>query len=344
MYSVAAADVLEAKDVLCQLWTANLELRGQVDEKLRWFYCDGPHGAGSALVLNATGGAVGCAGLGVRRFLHHGHPLRVALFADLAVDRRHRSALPAMTLLRSVQDAVEDRFDLGYGFPNAKAAAVYRRAGYRELGQQHRYVRVLRSRSFLRPALGRWLSRPAAAVTDAALAVLARARTLSVRDHTLAWLDELDARFDRLWHASRDAYSFACERTAAFLRWRFARDPHRVVTLVSRRSDALRAYAVVRPGPAETVELVDLFGGGERDLDALLAMLVPAIGQLGFASISVRFLGNPHVIQLLHRHGFMTRGEPRSAVVCGGRSTAALRLREADDWYLTDLDDDDEAL
>ena len=340
MYSVASADVLETRELLCQLWASNLQVRGQVDEKLRWFYCDGPHGPGRAFVLNAHDGAIGCAGLGVRRFLHQGHPLRVALFADLAVDPAHRSALPAVTLLRSIQDTVEHQFDLGYGFPNDKAAAVYRRAGYRELGQRHRYVRVLRSRSYLRGTLGRWLSRPAAAIADAALATLSRARVVLARDFALTWLDELDSGFDRLWQAARDAYPFACERSAAFLRWRFARDPHRVVALVSRRTDHLRAYAVVRPGPHDSVELVDVFGHGERELDALLALLVPAIGRLGFAAIAVRFLGNPRVVQVLHGQGFVQRGEATSVVVCGGRSAAALRLRETDDWYLTGLDDD----
>jgi hypothetical protein len=339
MYSVLPADAVESRELLCRLWSSHLPVRGGADEKLRWFYCDNPHGAGRAFLLKARDTPVGCAGLGVRRLHHHGRPFRAALFADLAVDPSHRSGLPAVTLLRSVHADVKEHFDLGYGFPNHKAIAVYRRAGYRELGKMYRYVRVLRSQKYLADRLGR-LARPVAAVVDRGLAAFADAHAVLARGHRLVWLGEFDQRFDRLWEATRGSYPVACERTAAFLRWRFAHEPHQIVGLEVRRTGVLVGYAVIRAGDDGLAELLDLFAAGGCELGALLALIVPELTSLGYAAAGFRFLGNPRVVRLLQLHGFVRRDPPRSVMVVSGRGALALRVRELESWYLTDLDED----
>lgn len=340
MYSTSATEVQESKDLLLRLWEDNLHVRGDLENKLRWFYCESPHGPGRAFLLHARDAPVGCAGLGVRTLFRQGRPLRAALFADLAIDRSHRSGLPALTLLRSIQAEIARDFDLGYGFPNRRAIAVYRRAGFLELGGVYRHVRVLRSRPYLRAVLGSWLSAPVAAIADTALAAAARTRQVVVRRFALEWSEKFDARFDRLWEAVHANYPLACERTAAFLRWRFAQEPHRIAALVCRDTGELAAYGVFRSAEDGFIELLDLFGAGERELGALIALVIPAIAELGFAAIGFRFFGNPRVIRLLHAHGFARRGEPRSIVVASGRGAALTAMRDISSWYLTDLDED----
>jgi hypothetical protein len=336
MYSISETDIHDSGAVLQRLWADNLHARSSLDAKLRWFYCDGPHGPGRALVLRAHDAAVGCAGIGVRTLVHRGAPLRAALFADLAIDRRHRSGLPALTLLRSIRDEVARDFDLGYGFPNRKAIAVYLRAGFVELGRMYRYVRVLHSGHYLAAAAPQ---RRVAAAVDHALAAIERLHALRARRLELDWPARFDARFDRLWQAVHTGTRIACERSAAFLDWRFAHDQHRIAAVIRRDTGALAAYGVLRPADHGLVELVDLLGAGARDIDAALALIVPAARQLGFAAIGFRFLGDPRVIRVLRAHGFVRRGEPRSIVVASGRGPALAALPAAA-WHLTDLDED----
>lgn len=336
MYSISETDIHDSGAVLQRLWADNLDVRGSLDTKLRWFYCDGPHGRGRALVLRAHDAAVGCAGFGVRTLVQRGAPLRAALFADLAIDRRHRSGLPALTLLRSIRDEVTRDFDLGYGFPNGKAIAVYRRAGFVELGRMFRYVRVLHCGHYL-AAAGPQLR--VAAAADHALAAIERLHALRARRFELDWPVRFDARFDRLWQAVRTADRIACERSAAFLGWRFAHEPHRIAAVLHRDTGALAAYGVLRPADHGLIDLVDLFGASARDIDMALALIVPAARQLGSAAIGFRFLGDPRVIRVLRAHGFVRRGEPRSIVVAPGRDRA-LAAQPAAAWYLTDLDED----
>lgn len=339
MYSIIATDVQRAGPVLARLCTDNLPVLGNADDKLRWFYRDNPHGPGTAFLLTAAEVAVGCAGLGVRRLHHHGRPLRGAVFADLAIEPRHRAGLPALMLVRSVRAEVERCFDLGYGFPNPKAVAVYLRAGYTELGRMYRHVRVLRTRRYLQRSLG-WLAGPAAAIADLGIATLTLARAARARDATLRWVGEVDERFDTLWEAVRDELPLACARDAAFLRWRLAREPHRIACVTSPDARKLRAYAVVKDAEDDCVDVVDFLGRSERDLDALFALLVRETGKLGRTALRCRFLGNERIVRLLARHGFVRRGEPRTIVVAEGRASELAALRDVGSWYLTDLDED----
>ncbi len=251
-YDVRSPEVADAREAMLAIWAANLKVRGAPETRLAWFYCDGPHGAGRAFLLHDGHDRdlpVGAAGLGVRRLWLRDRPLHAGLFADLAVERAHRSGLPALALVRAVRRHVGEAFDLGYGFPNAKAVAVYQRGGYRRLGEMRRYTRVLRTRPYLARHLREsFLVRVAAAVADRALAAADRTRARLVRRFELSWIDAFDPRFDRLWEEGRQLAPIACERTAALLTWRFLRQPghrYRIATLIDRATRRLRAYAVV---------------------------------------------------------------------------------------------------
>jgi len=346
-YHVRTPDLGDPPAELLSLWAANLPVRGAPEAKLRWFYRDGPYGAGRAFLLHAGPGRtapIGSAGLGVRRLWLRDRPLRAALFADLAVDRAHRSGFPALALVRTVKHHVREAFDLGYGFPNAKAAAVYHRGGYRQLGEMRRYVRVLRTGSYLARHLPEsLLARATAAVADRALAAVDRIRARRVRRFELAWSGAFDPRFDSLWEEGRHLAPIACERTAALLTWRFARQPghhYRIATLIDRATRRLRAYAVVRTED-QGAELADLYGAGLAELDALLRLLMPALYDLGHASASFRFLGAPAVPVLLARHGFVRRPEARMvALAVGDLMIGEPAIADPASWFLTDLDED----
>jgi len=92
---------------------------GALADRLRWFYRDGPHGNGKVYMLHARGQPIGCAGIGVRRFVDRGQSVRAALFAD-SPSMPHRTGLPALTLLRAVHRMVTRDFEVGYGYPNLK--------------------------------------------------------------------------------------------------------------------------------------------------------------------------------------------------------------------------------
>lgn len=345
-YRAVLADVLEARAPLIRLWSENLHVRGDLDDKLQWLYRDAPSGPGEAFLLQTEDQVVGCAGLTTRELYHQGKSARAALLADFAIDKRHRSALPALTLQRAVKRHTDEAYDLSYGFPNDNAVAVLRRIGFHELGRMARFVRVLRHGPFLvrryeRPILGR----AAAMVVDPAALAATVVRSVPGRMRArLEWLADFDDRFDHLWELAQPRDLIACRRSSQFLRWRFSRKPHdkhAIAALVDRKRDALAAYAVVRREQGEA-ELVELFGRDLVAIDTLLAQLVPALYRRGHTSVSFRYLGHPRMLEVLARHFFSLR-EARRLVITSFAPSFPFDTKIAADpnrWYLTDLDED----
>src|SRR3546814_17963935 len=97
--------------------------------KYDWFYRQCPYGAPLTLLLRheASGEWVGVASAGPRQMVFGGRRVSAGVLVDLAVLPAHRSLGPALTLQTALMEAGAKRFDLLYGFPNPKAAAVFRR-------------------------------------------------------------------------------------------------------------------------------------------------------------------------------------------------------------------------
>ncbi|MCX5747281.1 MAG: hypothetical protein NT062_32845 [Proteobacteria bacterium] len=346
-YRAVLTEPAEAREALIRLWTENLPVHGDLKAKHRWFYEDNPAGKGEAFLLFADDGpAIGCAGLAPRTLAYDGVVARGALLADFAIDKHHRSGLPAIVLQRAVKRHIEATYALSYGYPNAHAVAIHKRTGYHELGQMGRYVRVLRFGPYIQKRFGWDLrSRLGGAIVDRAVATASRARALpGARTQRLAWVADVDARFDRLWERA-DRSLVACPRTSEFLRWRFLRKPteHNAIAILHERAGgALLAYAVVRGDAGGPAELVDLFGTGPEALDALLGQLAPALYARGHTTVEFRYLGHPWVRDVLAKHWFSLRNVDRSVIISVATSSPIPRevLCNPNAWYMTELDED----
>ena len=346
-YSVRESGAPAVADALVNLWRRNLPAAAaDLDAKLRWFYCDAPSGPARVMLLHHDESPIGCAGIGVRRFWIESHAAMapVGLLADLAVDRTHRTAFPALTLTRATRDAARRVAPLHYGFPNASAVALFERMGYRKLGVMTRWVRILRHAEYIeREVRNRALARTAGALMDGLrlLQVMpARLASLPLRLEKVGTPRRpVDERFDRLWEVGRHRFGIVAWRGADQLRWRFHDAPERqveLIALVERHGAALRAYAAVeRVGSVYHVR--DVFGVGLADTGLLLDHLVPVLRQLGATALSFSFLGSPQVEEMLRAHRFVPRESTR-AVVVDARPGEDIPGVEA--WYLTDGDED----
>lgn len=352
-YGVRPVEDDAGLEALLRLRAENLYTSAAADPRAqhRWYYEQNPAGPGQALLLMKDGEAVGCAGIGTRRFVLTGAKLRGALLCDFAVDREHRTGLPALVLQRAVTRLVQKDHDFAYGFPNAAAVAVFRRVGFQQLGQMRRYVHLLRHGDYLaRIAPRPFLGRAAALLPDLAFALrdaLRDRRPPPALALVTLGRAEVDERFDQLFEEQRHHHPILGQRGAAFLRWRFfdrpGGEPHEIAALIDRdRGDRLCAYAVLQMDRDEgRVHLRDLFGG---ELALLLQRLAPALRRRGFEAMSARFLGAGAVVRTLLACGFRLRDAERAVVIrpsgpTGGSSTEAALLNP-ERWYLTDADED----
>lgn len=339
-YQILETDAARHADDLVALWARNLPVAGDPRARLRWLYEDAPAGRGRTLLLTDGAAAVGCAGIGERRFLaaHGGAPLRAAVMADLAVDREHRTLAPALKLVRAARERALAEHDFAYGFPNQAAVGLFKRAGYKPVGEMARWARLLRHGAWLTRRTGSALvGRVGGAVLDSATLALsvAAARRGGAELRWLHRAAEIDARFDELARTAAARWPLLGERSAAFLRWRFMELPGpRAQIATLSRGEALVAYAVVdHEGTVANVR--DFLAADDAALGRLLERLCVDLYRGGSTSVSLRFLGGLAVTSVLVGHRFVVRQNERT-VVADGRGLPA----SAEGWYITDADED----
>jgi hypothetical protein len=356
-YSVSWVEPPQARDEHLGVWDRNLALPVPARRRFDWLYRDNPAGKGRLALLHAGAGAecpvVGTAGYGLRALQVAGHLVVAAVLADLAVDRAHRTAMPALMLTRDARSQVLARHEVVYAFPNAHAGPLMRKLGYRLLGETRRFVLVIRHGRHvggrMADMLGAtWGARAAPLVSkafDVARSALTSARAAAATlNYQLAFVAEPDERFDRLWDTARREYPVVGVRNAAFVRWRFVARPEgplELATLVSRATGELSGYAVIaREGGIAHVR--DLFARHES-IEPLLRLLCGKLARQGMESVSVRLCGAPWLVAGLTALGFRERDDRRSIIVDAGSSLDAAAsdlVRQAAAWHLTDADED----
>jgi hypothetical protein len=342
-YHIQEADLSASAAAIRELWVANLvghDERSATD-KLRLGYAENPAGAGVALLLYPAEGSqpAGIQGLHPRRFHLGDRCLRAVGLADYAVDAAHRSLGPALMLMRHGTQLAGERFDLTYGLPNQKAAAVLARAGLRRLGLVQRYAKPLRSGLQLAQRLPRALAGVLAPFVDGAMRLQDLWRSFTVRPRLqcaeAAWAD---ADLDALW-ARRPASLLLSERSGEMLRWRYGL-PERGrwrLSLARDNQGTVRGHVVWRLVDG-FAEIGDFFTDDpDRLTTALLLAFASEARRAGAASISAMFFGREAVARGLRLAGLLPRPQQAPLFTLPADEAA---WADPDRWYLTSFDND----
>lgn len=359
-YDIAAESPDSVRAELSKLWTENLQLPTSPEKHFEWLYRAPLVVPPSVIVLRTApadgpGEIVGTNGYSIRQFqIGAGHSGQAAVSGDLAVTLAHRSLLPALRLVRAVRDLVVTEFAVGYGFPNAKAEGVMKRAGFHVLGKTSRFARVLRHRDRIGDVAARLGAPPVlervgrhhrVAGTLGRLLDVARLAghapqfVRARHGHRIQWLTSFDARFDELWERTRGEYNVIGFRTAEFLRWRY---PACEIATLVRRDGTFLAYAIVQhQTDTGAAHLRDVFGH-KAAIGTLFDLLMPALWRRGAKSASIRFAGCLDLEAVVRAHGFEQRPEQRTVAVQVGQSHEADRARLEDlrSWHILDIDED----
>jgi hypothetical protein len=255
----------------------------------------------------------------------------------MAVSPQHRTLFPALLLQKSLRETGLQDHECLYGFPNAKAAPVFQRAGYRKLGMMTRYVRVVRTAPYLRELMPAWAAASLGSVWDS----LVRARfAVGGFAPRLDWRGASEAQpaADLESVAGRPLVRGA--RSADVLRWRFAaRAGHRFdYVRAYARGDRPLGYWIVEGDAQGALHVLDCSprlldgAGASRAWGSLFA----EARRRGFRSVSFSCLAPPELTRSLARAGMAVRGE---RPVFG-----ALRAEHPASgaaWYFTAADEDE---
>ena len=347
MYVIEAASALKDKRQVVPLWDQGLTDAASNDKKYDWYHLQNPFGPGTLLLLTdqaKAGARIGTVGLGVRQWRIHGRLRRVGLFSNLVVAPEYRSLGPALMLLKGIVQAGADEYAFLYGFPNRQAAAVYRRAGYRVLGEMGRYARPLDTRRYLRQHMPDWLGRCVAPALNMALKLRTYVRNAPVlwrrRGLREVWLEGPNRQFDALWRSGQRDGMMCCRRDETFLRWRFFHPlldkNYTIYAVYNADQSALLGYVVFEP-TATGVFVADFFAGNHLNLTAVLYHFASAMARRGVGSIALEFFGDAQIRRVLAALGFVLR-ESRPLYYCAGDGLQP-QITNAN-WYITAADED----
>lgn len=337
-YLARAGDARADRDAVLGVWRGNLGREDRLEAKYDWFYLACPWGPPLVQVLRhePTAASVGVAAAGPRRFVFGGRELRAGVLVDMAVTTQHRSLGPALTLQKAMMAAGEKSFELLYGFPNQKAAPVFKRVGYTQLGELVRYARVLRFGQHLARMMPPAAARPLGWMLDGMTRARHELAARRARELRTRWVDAVVPEMNDLWARSDHGAEPMAVRDTTMLRWRFDQAPLpkvRYLLVEDTRSGALQAwFACEADGSMLHVRdywSVDAAAGtGQPLLDAMLR----AARKAGHAVVSVEYAGPVQRRAAWLDAGFTPRGRrPIYGKWKGAGSPGELHLTSADE-------------
>jgi hypothetical protein len=343
-YEVRRGSVDHDAQSMIQVWRGHLGEPKRMEAKFQWFYRGCPYGQPLVLLLHSlpTDAVVGVGAAGRRRMRLGARELSAGVLVDLAVATEHRSLFPALLLQKTMKALGLEAFDLLYGFPNPKAAAVFQRTGYDRLAHITRYVRVLRSAPYLARRMPGFLARIAGGAADFALAIARRASSQSARGLDSEWVISADARMDELWSAHLPRNALVAVRDLAFLKWRFDSAPSnrfRYFCVSGGRGKQLVAWFVCE-ALGDTLHVRDFWTiDSDTDLQRrFLELLSRAALYGGYASLSIEYFGSARITAALTAAGFRPRGSRPVFSACSEQLRAAGGIAV---WHLTSADEDE---
>lgn len=343
-YVTRDGDALRDRDTVLSIWHGNLGREDRIAAKYEWFYLGCPYGQPVLQVLQYTPDAtdIGTACAGRRRMLWQGKEIRAGVLVDLTVVPAHRSLGPALILQQGLIQAGRQQLDLLYGFPNPKAAAVFKRIGYERFADIVRHAHVLRHTGYLRRRIPDWLAYPLGALADLVFAAKERLKRAFGPRLDYAWSDRADAAMDGLWRNSEKGSGLLAIRDSAHCKWRFDDSPlarTRYLLITASGDAGLQAWFATQV-EGNTLHVRDFWsnaGCGRMSEPHLLALSCAA-REAGHASVSVEIASDPSRIDCWKLCGFVERSR---RPVFGRWSHEEKPDLQTMDLFLTSADEDE---
>lgn len=341
-YRCEPANLDRDREDILSIWRGGLSNVAGQAAKFDWFYMQGEAGSPIvSLLLHAESGRrVGIAAAGPRRANWNGRAVRIGVLVDLAVLPEHRSLFPAMLLQRSLQQSVPGSLAALYGFPNPRAAPVFARVGYSKTLDVRRFVRVLRSRVYLRRRMPGWAAALVARPLDLAMSLWAGRRARGPDRFKAAWSSEVEARVDALWDSTAHGSGPVLVRDAGFLRWRFDRMPgkhFRYLNVEDGNGRLAAWFACEDDGGTLAVRDFWTIGGYDSIDPSIVRMLLSEAMKTGCSAVSLEFGGASNIIRILEAAGFSERSRRPFFSYFGPGSA----LSSDTGWYVTSADEDE---
>jgi hypothetical protein len=327
-YAIRKADLEADRGHILSLWSLIKSGAPPDERKLDRFYIGNPAGRGVIYLLwhAPSDSPVGILCAGRRDVLLDGTIRKAAVCGDLFVQREHRGLGPRLMLHRHVMEELLTDFELFYGFPNTRAAAMVaneRSVITRTLSKLALPLRVTpyMERAVPKPVAG-FVGLPGQLLLD----LMLKWRLAGTRlGHRVVVAD--DAFLDRLWQEVASRGVAGGVRDSRFLRWRldvWGAERFRIFG-VAQKDGPPAAYVAFEVDADAHVRVVDALATDDESFRAAIALFALALKKEGARSIALRQITDAQGrLRALKRMGFIETGS--RIVLMAGRPGVHERL------------------
>ena len=197
-------------------------------ERFDWLYLSNPDGRALVWLAEHDDGTIlGTSAAHPRRMRVGGDVVRALNLGDFAIDRSQRALGPALRLLRATLAPVHDgTYAFSYDFSNAAMHAVYRRMHVNSLGHDERWMQPVSMTRLARDKLSNPHPRRGGGSSGGcAVARPPRAPSPRQRPRRRPSRRRVWRRIRRARCAARPGRAVVGVRDAAYLNWRYLRNP-----------------------------------------------------------------------------------------------------------------------
>lgn len=196
----------------------------------------------------------------------------------------------SLGLTQSLERAACGHLQLLYAFPRMMEVPLFKRVGFRPIGDVVRYVRVLQHAPFLGKRIPWILARLSGPALDAWARTRDALCNAGTRRLLGTWTDRVDPRMQRLWETSTKPDGIVGTRDAAYLSSRFdasTDDGFRFLLVTDPTTNDLLAWFAVRP-MGRTLHVLDYWSShGPAIGTRVLYMLLHCSSKTGYVAVSL---------------------------------------------------------
>lgn len=360
-YEVTLVDAADVYEVVLPLWNSGMsdsEIPHRVQQRFAWLYSDNPSGRPLTWIVRDAGSrrVLGACTVVPHMLEVAGRSYRAGMLVDFIVDPAARVAGPAIALQRGVaSQALEQGFELLFGYPNAKAWPIFSRLGYKVLGTTRYWAKPLQSggawiKRYVQPRAQRLMpGRMGMRISDAVLSATAAAVqwSLVAIEKVVVAKSRLHGYSATLQPLTREPATLGSQRqstlrtasVASFRGWRFVRHPtHKLWLFEILRHGKPAAWTVLRihDGTCEVQDAAWI--DGDKRLPSLLWWLLP--GELRnhqLRSVTVGLAGARSIDSTLARALFVERDLGRRVIYRlppGADPHLEKNVNAQENWYM----------
>ncbi|MFH2138139.1 MAG: GNAT family N-acetyltransferase [Candidatus Omnitrophota bacterium] len=343
-YYIEKADLLRDVDDILLILNNNFNSE-VLREKFEWKYKKCPFGEAAAWIAKEinTNRVSGVGALFKREFEVSGKIFTFGVAGDFGVNKEDRVFGPALKLQKTIiTNSAKEGMNFLYGIPNKSSKKLLEKAGYQNIGNFCRFVKILKTEHKLREKIkGDLLPKALAKFLDVFLCLCFRESfAKNFLGYSMKFHESFDNKFDSFFEKTKHQFKIMGVRGTAYLNWRyFSYQANEYKIFSIEKNNEIQGYLVYYLENG-TMHIVDVLALNEKTWEALMWKFVIYARGVNAKAVAIRFMGTNKIVKQLKRIGYWLREADDPFLVFAHEGLVKKEIFDCENWYFFEGDND----